>query len=71
MERCRGLTGGTPQTRLKMHGKYALLLLEHEFVLGKLVEHLAETLILHGRIGAMHHDVIQIDTDKGALLGYH
>ena len=30
-------------------------------MLGQLVEHLAEALIMYGGIGSMHHDVVQVE----------
>ena len=43
------------------HGKDALLLVEREVMLGQLAEHLAEALVMDGGVGAMHHNVIQVN----------
>ena len=52
---------GEPHKLNLRHGKYAFLLIEREVVLGQLAEHLAEALIMDGGIGAMHHNVVQVN----------
>ena len=43
------------------HGKDAFLLVEREVVVSQLVEHLAEALVMDGGVGAMHHNVVQLN----------